>query len=100
MPLKTNPFGVDRFVSFEIIERAARAPGPRPQSAPIVQLARLALVAQADDPLRQSSAVIRLDAGRVKHGIAPAFGKHLLLPRGTGVSEAAKTRAVRTAGSI
>ena len=45
-------FGVDGFVGFEIIEGAAGSPGPGAECAPVVGLARLALVAEADDALR------------------------------------------------
>ena len=54
--------GVHGLVGFEIIERAAGAPGPGAQRAPIVGLARLAFVAQADDALRQARAVVGLNA--------------------------------------
>ena len=55
-------FGVHGLVGLEIIERAAGAPGPGAQRAPIVRLARLALVDQTDDALRQTRAVVGLDA--------------------------------------
>ena len=73
-------FGVHGLVGFEIIERAAGAPGPGAQRAPIVGLARLAFVDQADDALRQTGAVVGLNAGGDEVGVAPAFGENLLLP--------------------
>ena len=72
-------------VTLEIIERAAGAPGPRAESAPVVQLARLPFVHQADDALRQAGAVVGLHAGRDINRVAPTFGQHLPLPgRRTG----------------
>src|SRR5262245_65710690 len=72
-PLDADLFGVHRFVGLEIIERAARAPGPGAQRPPVIWLARLALVAQADDALRQTCAVVGLNAGRNDDGVAPAL---------------------------
>ena len=40
-------------VGLEIVQPARRAPGPRAQRAPVVRLARLALVDQPDDALRR-----------------------------------------------
>ena len=45
-------FGVNGFVGLEIVERTARAPSPRPERTPVVQLARLPLVDQTNDSLR------------------------------------------------
>src|SRR6185437_4751181 len=64
----------------EVIEGPARPPRPRLEHAPIVHLARLSLVAQADDSLRQARAVIRLHAVGNDDGITPSLGEHLLLP--------------------
>ena len=50
-PLDADLLGVDGFVGLEIVEGAAGSPGPGPQRAPVVELAGLALVAQADDAL-------------------------------------------------
>ena len=61
-----------------VVEAARRAPGPRAQRAPVVRLARLALVDQADDALRQARAVVGLDAGRIDRRVAPAGGDQLL----------------------
>ena len=69
---------VDRLVGLEIVETARRAPGPGAQRAPVVRLARLALVDQADDALRQARAVVGLDAAGVERRVAPAVGDQLL----------------------
>ncbi len=82
--LDGDVLGVYRLVGLEIIDGAARAPGPGAQGAPIVELARLAFVAQADDAEGQPGAVIRLNAARVECGVAPAAGENLLLPRRPG----------------
>ena len=80
VPLDADLLRIDCRISLKIIERAARAPGPCAQSAPVVRLARLALVGQSDDPFRQAGAVVRLHAGGNVLGVTPAAGKHLLLP--------------------
>src|SRR5271166_1517995 len=46
--------GVDGFVGLEIVERATGSPSPGTQRSPVVKLARLALVAQADDALSET----------------------------------------------
>ena len=43
MALDADVFGINGFVALEIIERAACAPGPRTQCAPILHPARLPL---------------------------------------------------------
>ena len=67
-----DALGVDGLVGLEVIERAARAPRPGAQRAPVVRLARLALVRQADDALRQPAAVVGLDAGRDERWRSPS----------------------------
>src|SRR3954468_10646495 len=62
--LKPDLFSVHRAVGLEVIQRAARAPGPRAQSAPVVGLARPPFVDEADNALRQAGAVVRLHARR------------------------------------
>src|ERR1039458_5955612 len=42
-------FGVHRRIGFQIVQSPAGAPGPGSQSAPVIGLAGLALVDQADD---------------------------------------------------
>src|SRR6266850_4551602 len=86
MPLHTNPRSVHGFVGFEIIQRAAGAPGPRAQRTPIVQLAGLTLVHQPDDAVRQTCAVVRLYAAGRQDRVAPTFRQNLLLPGGSGWS--------------
>ncbi len=63
MAFDADSFGIHGFIGFEVVERAACAPGPGAQCAPIVGLARLAFVDEADDALRQTGAVIGLNAG-------------------------------------
>src|SRR5262249_28628652 len=78
--LDAHLLGVHGLVGFEIIEGPAGAPRPGAQCAPIVHLAGLALVAQADDALSQTGAVVGLNAVWDDNGIAPALGQDLLLP--------------------
>src|ERR1019366_2660514 len=80
MAFDAHVLRVHRFIRLEIIQHAARAPGPRAQRAPIVHLARLTFVYQADDPLGQARAIIRLDTVGRKHRITPALRQNLLLP--------------------
>src|SRR5438552_1521382 len=89
--LEPNAFCVRGFVGFEVVESAACTPGPGAQSTPIIGFSRLAFVAQANDAFVEFSAVVRLNAGGIKHGVAPAFGEHLLLPCGTGICEAGES---------
>ena len=84
---------VHGLVGLEVVERAARAPRPGAQRAPVVRLARLALVAQADDALRQPRAVVGLDAVGDEDRVAPALRQHLLLP--ASARSAAPVRAPR-----
>ena len=65
-------------IGLEIVERARRAPRPGSQRAPIVRLARLALVGQADDPLRQPRAVVGLHAGGTEEDESPSVDDELL----------------------
>ena len=51
MALDPDLFGIHGRVGFKIIQRAARAPCPGAQRAPIVRFARLAFVAQTDNAL-------------------------------------------------
>ena len=74
-------FASTALVGFEIVEPARRAPRPGAQRAPVVGLARLALVDQADDPFRQAGAVVRLNARRADRRVAPASGDQLLRGR-------------------
>src|SRR5205823_11820431 len=75
--------GIHGLIGLEVIQGAAGTPGPGAQDTPIVELARLALVDQADDALVQTGAVVGLNAAGVEDGVAPALGQNLLLPGGT-----------------
>src|SRR5213075_796216 len=77
-------------VRLEVVQPAGRAPRPGPQGAPVVRLARLALVAQADDALGQAGAVVGLDGVRDDGGVAPAVLDQLLRRR--------RSAAARTSG--
>src|ERR1022692_144997 len=68
MALQTDAPGVHRFVGLEIIQGAPGAPRPGTQDTPVVQLAGLTLVDQADDSLVQTGAVIGLNAAGVEDG--------------------------------
>src|SRR5271165_627461 len=85
MALDADLAGVNGLVGLKIIESAAGSPGPGTQRAPVVGLARLALVAQADDALGEPGSVVGLNAGGDVDGVSPAPGKQLLLPGGAGI---------------
>ena len=57
--------GVDGRIRLQIVEPARRAPGPGPQSAPVIGLARLPLIDQADDAAGDARAIVGLDASRI-----------------------------------
>ena len=59
-------FGVDGVVGFEVVEGAAGAPGPGAEDAPVVELAWLAFVDEADDAFGEAGAVVGLDAGGIE----------------------------------
>ena len=83
MALEADPLGIHGFVALKIIQRTARAPGPRAQYAPIIGLTRLTLVDQTDNALRQALSVIGLNAACRELRVAPPFRQNLLLPCGT-----------------
>src|SRR6476660_195863 len=83
MALDAHLFRIDCFVCLEIIQRAAGSPRPGAQCAPVVELARLSAVREANDPRSQPSAIVRLDGGREEHSVTPALCQNLLLPGGT-----------------
>ena len=87
-PLDPDLLRVDGLVGLEVVQRAARAPGPGAEGAPIVGLARLPLVAQADDTPGQPRSVIGLDAVGNDDGVAPPLGEDLLLPGRASAAEA------------
>src|SRR2546423_7819573 len=68
---------IHRDISFQVVKRAARAPRPCAQSAPVVGLARLTMVCQADDSARKPGAVVGLNGGGVEQRKAPAVGNKL-----------------------
>ncbi len=70
--------GIHRGIGLEIIQCARGAPGPRPQRTPVIRLARPAVVDQPDDPLRETRAVIGLNARGVEEGVAPTVRDQLL----------------------
>ena len=74
---------IDGLVGLEVVERARRAPGPRAQRAPVVGLARLAFVDESDDALRETRAVVGLDARGIEGREAPAVGDQLLVAGGS-----------------
>jgi hypothetical protein len=76
--LDAHACGVDRRVGFEEVEGARSTPGPRAQGAPVVGLAWLASVHQADDAARQPGAIVGLHAHRVQEGVTPPGGDQLL----------------------
>src|SRR5204862_2719960 len=88
--LDTDLLRVHRLVGLEVVERPARAPRPGAQRPPVVRLARLALVAQADDALGEARAVVGLDAARVDDRKAPALCQRELSP-----GRAERTRGAR-----
>src|SRR5579872_872153 len=91
MPFEADHFCVHSFVRLEIIQRPAGAPGPCPQRAPIIRLAGLAFIDQADDTLCQTGAVIGLNAAGADRRVAPSLCENLLLPCGTGRATSAST---------
>src|SRR5580693_8800834 len=66
--------GIHSFVRLEIIHRPARPPGPCAERTPIVQLAWLPFVHQADDSFCQTISLVGLHSGRNQDGISPALG--------------------------
>src|SRR5207302_4251847 len=80
---QANLFGVDGFIGFKIVEGAAGSPGPSAECAPIIELAGLTFVDETNDAFGEARTVVRLHTYWDEEGIAPAFGKNLLLPGGT-----------------
>src|SRR5215831_2250533 len=70
-------FPIDRRIGFEVVQTAACAPSPGPQGAPVFRLARLSLVDQADDPTRNSRAIVSLRAGGVEQSESPTCSDEL-----------------------
>ncbi len=61
-PFDAHLLGVDVLIRLQIVKCARSAPAPCPQRTPVVRLAGLTFICKADDPLRETSAVIGLDA--------------------------------------
>jgi hypothetical protein len=76
--------GIYRFIRFKIVEAATGSPCPGAERAPIVELARLAFVDEADNSFLEAIAFVGLDARGDVDGVAPALGEDLLLPGGRG----------------
>src|SRR5262249_29497741 len=82
--------GIDGFVGLEIIERAADAPCPGAQRAPIIQFPRLAFVDETDDTFGQACAVVSLNTCGHESRVGPTLFEDLLLPgRATGWRQSA-----------
>src|SRR5215472_17200686 len=95
MAFESDSFGVHGFVGLEVIESAACAPRPGAQRSPIIQLARLSFVAQADDALFEACAIVSLHSGRNDRGVTPTSGQDLLLPGRTDGSGRTRLLALR-----
>src|SRR5690349_10767355 len=80
MAFNANLFRVDSGVVLKVVDAFACAPGPCLEHAPVADRAWLALVDEADNALGHAGSVVGLDRGGDVLGIAPASGKHLLLP--------------------
>ena len=76
-------------VGLKVVHQARGSPGPGAESAPVVGLAELAAVAEADDPGGEAAAVVCLEAGGIEEREAPALGEGLLPGRGAGRGGAA-----------
>ena len=68
---------IDCRVGLQVVECSPGSPSPGTQRAPILRLARLAVIGEADDTAGQSGAVIGLNAGRIEQREAPAIGDQL-----------------------
>ena len=73
---------VDILVGLEVVHEARCSPGPGAEGTPVVELAGLAVVGEADDALGQAGSVVSLERGGVEERVAPAPGEDLLLPGG------------------
>ena len=77
-PFNPHVPGVHRRVRFQVIQAPRGAPGPGAQRAPILRLARLPVIDQANDPLGQPRAVIGLDTAGINGRVSPPGGNQLL----------------------
>src|SRR5436190_3887639 len=62
-----------------MVDQAAQSPRPRAQGAPLIGLARLSFVGQANNPGIQTI-IVRLDRARNDRTVAPAFGDGEVVP--------------------
>ena len=90
--LDADASGIDSLVRLEVVERAAGAPRPCLENAPVVQLARLTPVDEPDDPLRQIGAVVGLNAGRARSAPSPSLSR---APAAATIPRAVQTRQSR-----
>ena len=70
---------VDVRIGLEIIEATGSTPCPGAEGAPVIRLARLALVDEADDTTGKTGAVISLNTAGIYHRIAPSGSEELLV---------------------
>ena len=75
--LDADVLGVDGGVGFEVIESASGAPGPGTERAPVLGLARAAVIDEPDDAAAKTGSVIGLHTGGVEEDKAPAVGDEL-----------------------
>src|SRR5579883_2334539 len=80
-----DPSRIYRGVALEVVQRAARSPGPRAKRSPVVEFARLSAIGNPDDSTRKSPAVVFLNTRGNERRVTPAFGQELLLPRGSSL---------------
>src|ERR1043166_324836 len=88
--LDANFLRVHGGIGFEIIQSARCAPGPRAQRAPVIRLAWLAFVDEADDSFRESRAVVGLNTVGIDCRVAPTSGDELFGGRRTDIGSASE----------
>src|SRR5215475_9778381 len=72
MAFEADMLRIDRGVGLQVVHGAACAPGPRAQSAPVIEAAWLSMIHQSDDSLGEPGAVVGLKARRREHGKTPS----------------------------
>ena len=86
-------------IGFKVVNQPADAPTPSAQSAPVVGLARLALVDETNNPLTQRiAAAVCLNAGGINGAITPSMTQCLLGNAAAGTAATAR-RATASAHS-
>src|SRR4030095_1130793 len=80
----TDLFCVHGLVRLEVIECTTCAPGPRTQRTPVVQLARVALIAKANYSLGKTGTIVGLNGGWNQTRVSPTLCEQLLLPCWSG----------------